>query len=234
MIPLSGRAPTRSQPTPSTPDFIATDRALFTEVSVLLQQAAMTDEDHRHSGESDRLLRIASDVSRRAARAIEAKDLQNMAFDVAACINAARLVPGDAESAQRSGLLAEAATRLAEISETPMEKIVFPRTSVLAPPADMAMGREEQPWREFARQANHEAQQLARTLMQVSQAHAADDHAVVHGMAARIAQLSEIVFLAAALHGEDRGSRGTQSLCAMQRIFHGDIGHIEPSHSALE
>lgn len=104
----------------------AAHRALFQQAAEALQQAAMTAEDHRHGGESDRLLRIASGVARSAAQADSSRDLQDMAFDVAACINAARLVPGHAESAPRSGLLGQAAQALSQISETPADHIVFP------------------------------------------------------------------------------------------------------------
>ena len=111
----------------------AAHRALFQQAAEALQQAAMTAEDHRHGGESDRLLRIASGVARSAAQADSSRDLrdlQDIAFDVAACINAARLVPGHAESAPRSGLLGQAAQALSQISETPADHIVFPRTTL--------------------------------------------------------------------------------------------------------
>ena len=71
---------------PSRKKLAKADRALFLQAAEALKQAAMTDETHRHSGESDRLLRIASDVARHAAKPGSTCDLQNTAFDVAACI----------------------------------------------------------------------------------------------------------------------------------------------------
>ncbi|MDR0225081.1 MAG: hypothetical protein LBI66_01555 [Burkholderiaceae bacterium] len=210
----------------------AEDRTLFRHAARLLRQAAMTDEAHRHSGESDRLLRIASDVSRRAARAPACKDRHNRAYDVAACINAARLVPGDAESAQRSALLAEAAGQLARISDIPPEAIVFPRPALSALWArmegeeDSGGGQLPHAWRALAREAQHEALQLARALLHLGAGEAGQEPAVVHGMVARMAQLMEITYLAAALHGERHDRRGMPDLDVLRELFEGGWGPL--------
>lgn len=135
---------------PSRKKLAAAYRALFQHAAEAFRQAAMTAEDHRHGVESDRLLHIASGVARSAAQADSSQDLQdpqNMAFDVAACINAARLVPGHAESAPRSGLLAEAALALSQISETPTDHIVFPRDTLARLQAESVADPAPAQWR---------------------------------------------------------------------------------------
>lgn len=204
----------------------AAHRALFQQAAEALQQAAMTAEDHRHGGESDRLLRIASGVARSAAQADSSRDLQDIAFDVAACINAARLVPGHAESAPRSGLLGQAAQALSQISETPADHIVFPRATLATLQAQSVADPVPAQWRDLARQANYEAQQLAQALMQMGHRHDMETHVVAHGMAARIAQLTEIVFVAAALHGEHRDEWGSQTLRDVRDVFEGGMGRL--------
>lgn len=229
--PATCPSPARRRARPSPYQHAAEDRALFTQAAAVLSQAAMTDEPHRHSGESDRLLRIASDVSLRAARTAASRDLENTAYDVAACINAARQVPGDAESAQRSTLLAQAAQALAQIADAPVDDIVPPRAALAALQEQMAdadrhpnAGSAAQ-WRELARQANHEVQQLAQVLVRIDATGVEQEHVAVHGMAARIGLLSEIVFIAAALHGESREGWDAPNFRELQAIFHGGLGH---------
>ncbi|MCG3785695.1 hypothetical protein [Delftia acidovorans] len=207
----------------------AAHRALFQQAAEALRQAAMTAEDHRHGGESDRLLRIASGVARSAAQADSSRDLrdlQDMAFDVAACINAARLVPGHAESAPRSGLLGQAAQALSQISETPADHIVFPRATLARLQAQSVADPVPAQWRDLARQANYEAQQLAQALMQMGHRQDMETHVVAHGMAARISQLSEIVYVAAALHGEHRDGWCSPVLRDVRHIFEGGMGRL--------
>lgn len=213
-------------PNPSHKKVAAADRALFLQAAQALQQAAMTDENHRHSGESDRLLRIASGVARRAAQAGASRELSNMAFDVAACINAARCVPGDAESGPRSALLAQAAQTLSRISDTPVDHIVFPRATLARLQAESAADPTPSQWRELARQANYEAQQLAQALMHMGEHQETESHIVAHGMAARIAQLTEIVFVAAALHGEHRDGWDSPALRELRDVFEGGMGRL--------
>lgn len=231
--PATCRPPARRRAQSSRHPYAAEDRALFTQAAAVLQEAAMTDEPHQHSGESDRLLRIASDVSLRAARSSASRDLENTAYDVAACINAARLVPGDAESAQRSALLAQAAQALARIADTPVDDIVPPRAALAALQERMEQagahgaagaGTPAQ-WRELARQANHEVQQLVQVMVRIDATRVEQEHVAMHGMAARIGLLSEIVFLAAALHGESREDWDTPAFSEVQALFHGGLGN---------
>lgn len=211
---------------PSRKKSAAAGHALFLQAAEALQQAAMTGENHGHGGESDRLLRIGSDVARRAAQAGASGELRNTAFDVAACINAARRVAGDAESDSRSHLLAQAAQVLSQISETPVDDIVLPpdaRARLQAGSADHPMQSQ---WRELARQANYEAQQLAQALMQMGYRQDTGTHVVAHGMAARISQLTEIVFVAAALHGDHREGWGSPVLRDVRNVFEGGLGRL--------
>jgi hypothetical protein len=211
---------------PSRKKLAKADRALFLQAAEALKQASMTDETHRHSGESDRLLRIASDVARHAAKPGSTCDLQNTAFDVAACINSARLVLGDAESGPRTRLLAEAAQALAQISESPVDGIVFPRTTLYELQARLDTGATPSQWRELAREANYEVQQLAQVLMQMGDHQNTESQIVAHGMAARISQLSKIVYVAAALHGEHRDEWGSQTLRDVRDVFEGGMGRL--------
>lgn len=222
--PATCRPPARRRAQSSRYPHAAEDRALFTQAAAVLQEAAMTDEPHQHSGESDRLLRIASDVSLRAARSSASRDLENTAYDVAACINAARLVPGDAESAQRSALLAQAAQALARIADTPVDDIVPPRAALAALQERMEQAGTPAQWRELARQANHEVQQLVQVMVRIDATRVEQEHVAMHGMAARIGLLSEIVFIAAALHGESREDWDTPDLREVQALFHGGLG----------
>lgn len=93
-------------------------KAAFSQVEVLLSQAYMTDEDHGGSGDSDRLLSIAHDVADRAwVHPPSDPRLSRAAFDIAALIRAARLVPGDGESLQRKALIDQAAVHLNWLTE---------------------------------------------------------------------------------------------------------------------
>lgn len=100
-------------------------RALFEMVAQCLRDASLTDEPHKFSGESDRLLRIGSHIALEASKMGSPDHHENEAYDVAACINAARLVPDDVESAVRTALIDTAAVALASIAVTTPEQIVF-------------------------------------------------------------------------------------------------------------
>lgn len=96
-------------------------REAWKNIGKMLDAAYQTDETHERSGESDRLLRIASQLASNAAapdffeelvaEANIGDEMAHYAFDVAALINAARLVPGDKESTIRRGYI-DAAARL--------------------------------------------------------------------------------------------------------------------------
>lgn len=101
------------------------DAALFREAGEFLKDAAEIDKLHERSGESDRLLRIGGMIALRAAEGVLSSPwVDATAYDVAACINAARLIPGDVESAERTELIASAAERLAALTECKAEDVV--------------------------------------------------------------------------------------------------------------
>ncbi|MEJ5128181.1 hypothetical protein WH367_19230 [Comamonas sp. MYb21] len=118
---------------------ILEDSALFAEVGDFLAQASGTDEDHAFSGESDRLLSIGAMIAFDAAKGhFSNSNAENTVYDIAACINSARLVPGDDESVERTLHINNAAERLAIIAGMPVHQMIFtdvPRPSREAAPA---------------------------------------------------------------------------------------------------
>lgn len=117
-------APARKAAEASTPTHEEC-KALFQTVALCLQQASRTDEPHAFSGDSDRLLRIGAGIAQAASKADTPEDQESDAYDVAACINAARLVPGDTESTPRSAFIATAAAALGRVTGDAPERIVF-------------------------------------------------------------------------------------------------------------
>lgn len=109
---------------------IEVEREVFVNLASLFEMAAATDEPHEHSGESDRLLCIAADMANFFAegKTVEA-DAENFAYDLAALVRAARLVPGDTESEERRTLLERAGAILAELTGVDAD-------TVIKPPAD--------------------------------------------------------------------------------------------------
>ncbi len=88
-------------------------KVAFAIVQTLLDEASATNERHAWSGDSDRLLRIAHDIADKASiRRPDASDAESVAFNIAALIRAAKLVPGDSESEERRNLLDQAAVQL--------------------------------------------------------------------------------------------------------------------------
>ncbi|MBB6577969.1 hypothetical protein HNP33_002037 [Comamonas odontotermitis] len=117
---------------------IEEERALFREIALDLDTAALTDEDHAHSGDSDRLLNIAAMIASNAAKGILwNNNHENAGYDIAACINAARLVPGDTESLERTAAINQAGVKLGVITETRPDMLLFthiPRPSPVQAP----------------------------------------------------------------------------------------------------
>ncbi|MEG0922688.1 MAG: hypothetical protein RSG22_14935 [Comamonas sp.] len=100
--------------------------ALFEEVGDFLAEAAGTNEDHAFSGDSDRLLSIGAMIAFDAAKGkFSNTTAENTAYDVAACINAARLVPEDSESVERTVQIDNAALRLEIITGTAVHRMIF-------------------------------------------------------------------------------------------------------------
>lgn len=92
----------------------------------LLQAAAITDEPHEHSGESDRLLRIAATLIPFFIRGHIKTDSENFGHDLAALVRASRLVPGDTESDERRALLKQAEPILASLTEVDADEVIKP------------------------------------------------------------------------------------------------------------
>lgn len=176
----------------------------FGEVETLLNAAYMTEEDHAWSADSDRLLCIAHGLADEAyIRPPVGAEIDRVAFDTAALIRAARLVPGDGESPERKILLDQAAAHLNWITGSSEDCCDpgAPRPS--APSAAAEDASRSADLRECARAACYEIQSLAQAMQTISERdNAAENHPVVHGVMARIIVLSEIVYHAALLHGE--------------------------------
>lgn len=103
-------------PTPSLTQ--AETQNAFGELAKILADAHQTDELHLWSGNSDRLLRVARDLAEEASKhPPSAADVDQLAFDIAALIVGAKLIPGDAESPERLALLQRAAVILNWLTE---------------------------------------------------------------------------------------------------------------------
>lgn len=156
-------------------------------------------------------------------------DVTRAAFDIAALIRAARLVPGDSEGTQRKALLDQAAVQLNWLTECDKagQDCCDPGVPRPAAPNAERLDRtpgisDEAECIELARQATYEIQKLAAAMQLVAeQLSNEEDHPIAHGLMARIIVLSEITFHAAALHGEGRAE--SAPLKELQRAFKGGI-----------
>lgn len=139
--PKTRAAPGRAKAT-SAAAGLKSDKPLFVAVAGLLRNAWLTEEDHEHSGESDRLISVAIMVADNAPDGEQSGKSKGRAFDIAACINAARLIPGDTESPERSAYLAQVGIILAEITDATPSDVLHtsrPRPDLpLAKPATFA------------------------------------------------------------------------------------------------
>ena len=197
-------ATTKSPEDAFTPEAI---QAAFSQVETLLNEAYMTDEDHKWSGDSDRLLDIAHNLADKAMiEPPKGEEIDRVAFNIAALIRAARLVPGDGESQQRKTLLDQAAVHLNWITECDVhgEDCCDPGAPRQAAPREAAEeSAHKTEMRECARTACYEIQCLAEAMQIVAEKFgSSEDQPVAHGIMARIIVLSEIVYHAAQLHGE--------------------------------
>ena len=112
-------------------------RAVFERASSLLRDASWTVEDHLWSGDSDRILEVAADtLYHKAPLATTIDEARTFAFDATALIKAARLVPGDTESPQRTALLERTAQELHLIigTEASHLELIAPEASRCAKP----------------------------------------------------------------------------------------------------
>lgn len=120
------RAPKAEQVVAVPAPAVAEDAALFAEVGNFLTQASGAGEVRAFGVESDRLLSIGAMIALDAAKGkLSNADAENTAYDVAACINAARLVPGGAESAERTFYIDNAAALLAVITGDEVHQMIF-------------------------------------------------------------------------------------------------------------
>lgn len=142
---------------------ISEDSALFSEVGNFLAEAAGTDEDHAFSGDSDRLLSIGAMIALDAAQGkFSNTNAENTAYDVAACINAARLVPDDDESVERTLHINNAAERLAILTGMQAHQMIF--TDVPHPVRDPAPAPASKP-KQFTQAQRNELHWLAYVYM---------------------------------------------------------------------
>ncbi|MFN7155207.1 MAG: hypothetical protein ACK4OE_16095 [Acidovorax sp.] len=213
-------------PAPETEYTAEAIKNAFATIGDLLHAASMTDEPPQWSGDSDRLLRMASRLANEASDRLPAPvDYESIAFDIAALIRGCRVMPGESESSERTGLLGEAEKHLDWLAETtdccdPGADRPSLRTAQLAVQAEPTDSREEAAYRELARNASYEIQKLAEAMQIVNMQIATEDHPMTNGIMARIILLSEIVFYAAALHGGSRADWEV-GLDELQRKFRG-------------
>lgn len=225
---IPNTAPVQSPPTRACPT--AAIEMAFGQVESLLGAAHLTDENHEWSGDSCRLLRVAHGLAAQAHRHPPVgHEIEQFAFDIAALIRAARMVPGDSESAERAALVDQAAVHLNWLTECDTAGQNCCDPGVPRPAAPNAVRLDQTPGTsdeaeciELARQATYEITKLAETMQLVAnQLSTEEDHPITHGLMARIIVLSEITFHAAALHG--RGRSESAPLKELQRAFKGAI-----------
>lgn len=126
--PRASATPRSTHTAPATARQVSPDSELFRDIGKILHCASSTDEKHPYSGESDRLLAIATMLAFTASRENGSTE---EAYDIIACINAARLVPGDVESLERTTHIEAAAGKLAILLEAEPGQVL--RTGVQRP-----------------------------------------------------------------------------------------------------
>lgn len=216
---------------PAAKEFTASAIKLaFGQIEALLCAAHVTGESHEWSGDSCRLLRIAHGLAAQAHLDPPVGDkIDEVAFDIAGLIRAARLVPGDSESPERKVLVDQAAVHLNWLTEC--DAAVqdccdpgVPRPAAPNNPATTASDHETNTgYRELARQANYEIMKLAEALQTLTMHEGSEEHPVTFGIAARVRMLAEVVFHGAELHGATREEIGTPELAELQRRVQGGL-----------
>lgn len=193
--------------------------AAFISMGSMLEISATGWAHWAGSCDAARLLLMArADIEEHAQRNInEAERAGDFALDIAALIKAARRAPGQAEPAEAKKLLDQAMADLAWIADMPVAELM----EDAAAPAAQQQDQEER--LKLARGANYQIERLAQTLILLADQLDADAQPVFHGMAARIAQLSGLVYFAGQLHGEDPATVGTPPLRDLQSVFEGGL-----------
>jgi hypothetical protein len=202
----------------------------FGQIEALLCAAHNTEENHDWSGDSCRLLRIAHSLATQAHQNPPAGDgIEGAAFDIAALIRAARLVPGDSESQERKVLVDQAAVHLNWLTECDQcgQDCCDPGVPRPAPPGATEPSHQGDPadaeCTELARQANYEIMKLAEAMQTLTLHEGTQEHPITFGIAARICMLAEVVFHAAELHGSTREEIGSPELAELHRRFKGGL-----------
>jgi len=215
--PAAAPRPTAAPTEPTrTPASLA---AAFISMGSMLEISATRWAHWAGSCDAARLLLMArADIEEHAQRNInEAERAGDFALDIAALIKAARRAPGPAEPAEAKKLLDQAMADLAWIADMPVAELMADG----AAPAAQQQGQDER--LKLARGANYQVERLAQTMILLADQLDADAQPVFHGMAARIAQLSELVYFAGQLHGEDPAVVGTPPLSDLQSVFEGGL-----------
>ena len=193
--------------------------AAFNSMGASLEVSANTWAQAGGHRDAARLLLTAkADIEHFAERTTHAQDMAgDFAMDIAALIKAARRAPGPAEPAEAKKLLDQAMADLAWIADMPVAELM----EDAAAPAAQQQDQEER--LKLARGANYQIERLAKTMILLADQLESDAQPVFHGMAARIAQLSELVYFAGQLHGEDPATVGTPPLSDLQSVFEGGL-----------
>ena len=219
--PRIQRPAASSRPAAAPTDPIRTSASLlaaFTRIGSALEVAANNWPNPDYCDPVRLLLFGVSDIEHFAERSINASDQgRDFALDIAALIKAARRAPGPAEPAEAKKLLDQAMADLAWIADMPVAELM----ADAAAPATHQQDQEER--LKLARGANYQIERLAQTLILLADQLDADAQPVFHGMAARIAQLSGLVYFAGQLHGEDPATVGTPPLRDLQSVFEGGL-----------
>lgn len=120
------------------------DRVWLADLASALNAAANADCPHLYSGESDRLLRVAYEISARLVGSSDAEldgPAGNEPFTVAALVKAALQVPGDCHTAERLAFIEQAWVPLIGLTGDPTVRHgweTYPRTPATAAPPSPA------------------------------------------------------------------------------------------------
>ncbi len=148
----AGRPTVRAQAAPA-PTTRQQARVWLADLATALNGAARADCPHLYSGESDRLLRMAYELTVRLANSSDAEldgPAGNEPFTVAALVKAALQVPGDCHPPERLAFIEQARAPLIGLTEDPTVLDgweTYPRTpTAAAEPAPGPTHAPAHPW----------------------------------------------------------------------------------------
>lgn len=137
------------QPTAAFPATRKQESAWLESLAMALHYAANTDEARSHSGESDRLLRVAHELadhlSAHPDEAGHCATVENRAYTIASMIKASLQVPGDTPSADRLAFIEQAWVPLIGLTGDPTVRDgweTYPRTPAAAATPSPARPRD--------------------------------------------------------------------------------------------